>query len=456
MASASEGDPTAANATGGKRRLEAPALVVFLATLGLNWPFLPLNIRLADLLFVPLVVLLVLHPGSRRTATARPALGFLDFLVAAYVVGSLPSLLATTDLRSSLIELLRHLYVVGIYAAVALAVTRGHLDAALKGMAAGPALLALLGVAFTAACIVRPFEAEAMGTVLNLPYAGPVLRLRALTATPAMLACLLTIAVPFAIVNAITSGRPRSRRLWTAASLVMAVAAVLTVSHVLAGFAVAALIAAWPVLQARRALRRAAVLAVVAMTILANLSVVASIRRVAVDAKEVVIADSTDYFHAIDEGQLHIGPVRIVYEAMSYFRIKEVAWDAFRAQPLTGVGLDRFHDVTERAHGDGRLPVRYRAIDPHSALLGRLAETGIAGGLTLALLWAGIVVTGTRAIREPGAWPRRAAFAGLAGLLVAGINVDIMNFRFFWAALGLLRGVAITTFSRGAVTSSRE
>lgn len=440
MASASQG-----------RRLEALAVVVFLASLGLNWPFLPLNIRLADLLFFPLVGLLIQDPRpgsdqvprlrSGQAPGARPGLGLLDFLVAAYLVGSLPSLFATTDLRSSLIELLRHGYVVAIYGAVAVAVYRGHVTAVMTGMAAGAVGLASLGVVFAAAYLVQPFDLPAMGAVMKLPYAGPVLRLHALTATPAMLACLLTIAVPFAIVNAIRAPRSRPRALWTAASLVMAVAAVLTASPVLAGFAVAALIAMWPLLQRRRALRRAAVLAVGTLVILANLSVVASIRRVAVNASEVVVADSADYFHAIDEGQLQIGPVRVVYEVMSYFRIKEVAWDAFRAHPLAGVGLDRFHEVTERAYGEGRLPARYRAIDPHSAMLGRLAETGIAGGITLALLWAGILVIGARAMREPGAWPARAAVAGVAGLLVAGINIDIMNFRFFWAALGLLRAV---------------
>ena len=423
-------------ATGGERRLEALAVVAFLAALGLNWPLLPLNIRLAELLFLPLVIVSVRQPRG------RPALHLLDLLAAAYLAGSLPSLLATSDLRASLIELLRHAYAVAIYAAVAVAVYRGHVTAVMIGMAAGAASLALLGVVFAMVYLVQPFELPAMGAVMNLPYAGAILRLRALTATPAMLACLLTIATPFAIVNAITAPRSRQRALWRAASVVMAAAAVLTFSHVVAGFAVAALIAAWPAFGDRRAWRRAAVLAVVVISILGNLSVVASIRQVAFDADATAVADTTDYFHGVGEGRLQIGPARVVYEVMSYFRIKELAWDAFRAQPLTGVGLDRFHEVTERAYGEGRLPLRYRAIDPHSAMLGRLAETGIAGGITLALLWAGILVTGVRAIGGAAAWPARAALAGLIGLLVAGVNVDIMNFRFFWAALGLLRGVA--------------
>jgi O-antigen ligase len=269
-----------------------------------------------------------------------------------------------------------------------------------------------------------------------------------------MLACLLTMAVPFAIVGAIREPRPRLRAFWIGSSLFMVAAVLLTFSHALGGFLAAMLIAAWPLLRNVRLWRRAAVAAVVAVVIVSNLSVVASIRQLTLGDTPPVVADTTDYFHAIDEGRLRIGPVRIVYEVMSYFRIKELAWQAFRRRPLTGVGLDQFHEVSERAYRDGRLPARYRAIDPHSSMLGRLAETGLPGGLTLALLWIGLVVTGLRAMRDPDAWPARAALAGLAGLLIAGINIDVMNFRFFWAALGLLRGVAPESSRRPPTTTT--
>jgi hypothetical protein len=426
----------------GKRRLEALAVVVFLASLGLNWPFLPLNIRLAELLFIPLAVLLARSLWTTLATSTKPSLSPLDLLAAGYLAGGLPSLLATTDLRFSLVELVRHGYVVAIYAAVAVAVYRGHVTAVMTGMTAGAACLSILGVLFMAAYAIRPFEFSSIGTVLNLPYGGPVLRLRALTATPAMFACLLTAAVPFAIVGAIRETRPRRRAILIATCLVMAAAAVLTFSHVIGGFVAAILIAAWPALRNVRAWRRTGVLAVAAVVIVCNLSVVASIRYVTLGDTPPSVTDTTEYFHAVGEGRLQIGPARIVYEVMSYFRIKQIAWDAFREHPLTGVGLDRFQDVSARAYREGRLPGRYSQVDPHSSMLGRLAETGLPGGLTLAVLWIGLVATGIRAMRDPAAWPARAAFAGLAGLLIAGINVDIMNFRFFWAAFGLLRAVA--------------
>jgi hypothetical protein len=414
------------------------ALAAFLASLGVNWPELPLNIRLPDLLFFPVVALLA------TTLRRKPSLTLLDLLAILYFAGGLPSLSATTDLRSSLVELVRHGYVVAIFAVVAVAVHRGYTATVMTGLAASGLGPALVGVVFAAAYVFRPFEARLIGDVTSMPYVGPVLRLRALTATPAMLGCVLTMAVPFAI-GALRDSRSGARRFWTAALFLMAVAAVLTFSQVIAGFALAALVAAWPLLHRWRAWRRAAAVAVSAVVVICNLSVVASVRHVSLDDREV--SDRTQYHYAVDEGRVRLGRVQVDYEVMSYFRLKELEWEAFRAHPLTGVGLDRFHDVTERAYQGGRLTARYRAADPHSALLGRLAETGLAGGLTLCLLWAGLMVAGLRVLRDRGrdTWPARAAFAGLLGLLIAGINVDIMNFRFFWAGLGLLRGWMSTT-----------
>ena len=59
-------------------------------------------------------------------------------------------------------------------------------------------------------------------------------------------------------------------------------------------------------------------------------------------------------------------------------------------------------------------------------------------------LWVVALRTAQR-LASPGAqnhWIARAALAGIAGLLVNGTNVDIMNFRFLWASLGILRGIA--------------
>ncbi len=64
--------------------------------------------------------------------------------------------------------------------------------------------------------------------------------------------------------------------------------------------------------------------------------------------------------------------------------------------------------------------------------------------MTLALLWVVILRTGFKLqadLRQPQErWVVCAVMAGLIGLLVNSLNVDIMNFRFLWVGLGLLRG----------------
>ena len=221
------------------------AILAFLATLGLSWPDLPLNIRLPDLLFLPLLILLL------SDGRARPAFVPLDVLVAAYLAGSVPSLLVTADLRSSLIELVRHVYVVAIYGTVALAVLRGHLRTVMTGIAVSGVSLAIVGVVFAASYMFRPSLMQAIGETMPLPYLGTILRLRALTLSPAMLVCVLMMAAPFVIIGAIRARASLARRLWVGALVFVVLAAVLTFSHALGGFLVAALIAAWPALSGR-------------------------------------------------------------------------------------------------------------------------------------------------------------------------------------------------------------
>ncbi|MEO8682188.1 MAG: O-antigen ligase family protein, partial [Vicinamibacterales bacterium] len=133
------------------------------------------------------------------------------------------------------------------------------------------------------------------------------------------------------------------------------------------------------------------------------------------------------------------------------WRLKEEAWRAFLQHPIAGVGLDRFHDVSQAAFEHGRLTTDYRAIDPHSTLLGRLAETGIIGGAALVLLWIGFAFTSARAVRgTTESWIATAAAAALIGLFVVSPNVDVMNFRFLWVAAGLITGIDRDQRSIGA------
>jgi len=130
----------------------------------------------------------------------------------------------------------------------------------------------------------------------------------------------------------------------------------------------------------------------------------------------------------------------VSYNPVSYLLLKRIAWRAFRHAPWTGIGLGAFQRETERAYREGTLPFNYRTMDPHSMLLGRLAETGIVGGISLALLWVGVLVIALSGVpAAAGTWWHRAALCGALGLLINSVNVDIMNFRFLWLGLAVVR-----------------
>ena len=416
------------------RRIVELLLLFFLGFIGLEWPALPFNASGADLIFIPLAIAVVMLPGVRWTWRR------LDLAVAIYLVGSLPAIVLSPNRGPSAIELLRQVYLVAIYVVCAIATRHGFARTIARGLAIGAAFLSIAGLIFVAlqwSGEVPPVPR--MGEFMQLPYLGETLRLRALTASEAMFACLLTATAPFAIMLC-TSDRVRT---WCAASIAMIAAAAMTFSHAIAGFAVAVLIAAWPSLATFPRLRRAAIGAVVLIVLVLNFAATISIRSVSIG--DVGYVDTSSYHHAIDSYGTHIGDVAITYDVMSYARIKQVAWQSFIEHPIAGIGLDQFHSATRRAFEAGALTATYREIDPHSTLIGRLAETGIIGGASLLFLWMVIAGDCRRLLArsESTVWIAIAAVAALLGLLIDSINADVMNFRFLWVVIGLVRALDV-------------
>ena len=419
------------------RRLVEILLLLFLVLIGLNWPALPFNSSLADLIFIPLAISVV------TLARTRWSWRWFDTAVAAYLLGALPSLANVEDASPGVLELIREGYLVALYVVMALAVREGFARTIGKGLALGGSLLAIAGLVVVVIGWWGTPPWPPMGEVMALPYVGEVLRLRAMTASEAMLACVLTAAAPFAITLC-ASGRARP---WCAASIATIAAAGLTFSHAIAGFAVAALIAAWPSFATLPRLRRVAVAGVVLICLVLNFAATISIKSVSFGGS--IYADASAFYHAVDQGETRVGGATVTYTVMSYARIKQVAWDAFTLSPISGIGLDNFHWATQRAYSEGRLPHLYSEIDPHSTLLGRLAETGLIGAVTLLLLWAAWTVMARDASRDTIGY---AAAAALAGLAVSSLNADIMNFRFLWVIAGLMRGLQepkVTSSGRG-------
>ena len=421
------------------RRIVEVLLLLFLAAIGVNWPELPYNARLADLIFIPLAALVVVLP-QRRWTWQWP-----DLAVAIYLLGAVPAIAVSADRTHSAMEFAREIYLAIVYVVVAMAARHGMSRDVGKGLALGGAILSVAGLAFVIRQLFGAAPWPPMGEVMPLPYIGDTLRLRAMTASEAMLACVLTASIPFAIALC-TANRIRT---WCALTIVMIAAAALTFSHAIAGLAVAIVMAAWPLLNGRTPLRRVAVAAAVLVCVVLNFAAMVSIRSITDGDSNYT--DQSLYHYAVDQRQMQIDDVIVTYSVMSYARIKQVAWRAFLEHPIAGIGLDQFHTATIRAHDEGALPPLYREIDPHSALLGRLAECGIIGGVTLLILWG---AWAAMARAGGGTYLGYAAAAALAGLVVSSVNADIMNFRFLWVLAGLLRGLQdangmLTTSGRG-------
>lgn len=403
-------------------------VLVFLSTLALDWPALPFNARLADVLFVALAIAVAVRPFR------RPTLHPLDMLVACYFAGSVIATLVSGDPRSSAIELIRHGYLIVIYVVIAAAVRQGFAATIGLGLALSGALLANIGLALMFVTLVTGIAFPGAGDLMTLPYVGNVLRLRAFTATEAMLASVLAMAVPFAMVRA--TGERAAR--WGITTALMIGAASLTFSHSVAGVLVASLLSARPWLQARTIAWRLSIAATIIGVLVFNFAATISIRSIGTELR-----DRGEYSYGVETRRTTISGVEVEFSVISYFRLKEIAWDAFKTHPLAGAGLDQFHTLTYAAYSAGRLPSHYQETDPHSTFLGRLAETGLTGTLPLIALWIGIFMTARELLAQPIERPvALALFAGLCGLLVNTFNADVMNFRFLWVAIGLLRGLS--------------
>lgn len=414
-------------------------LLIFLTTIAIDWPQLPFNMRATDIAFVAAAIAVV---AARRSWT-RPRLQFLDTAIVIYLAGSTLSVIFSPEPRAGVIELTRQIYLAAIYAVIALAVRQDGTRTVATGLALSGGALAAAGLIAAAVKMSTGIGSTLFTPVMTLPYIGETVRLRALTASEAMFACLLAVSVPFLLRHpVIVASSARS----VFAALMLAIAATLTFSHSIAGIAVAVLVVSWRQLEPHRWLRRAATVAAIAVVLAANFAASVSIRSIGASS----LRDDTVFHYAVDRGRSEIAGVDIEYQTMSYLRLKQVAWDAFLTRPLTGVGLDRFHAVTEAAYQQGRLTAPYRTIDPHATFAGRFAEAGLIGGVTLFVLWFAI----GRAVLQllPGALQDRSivvpAAAAIAGTLINSMNADVMNFRFLWVVLGLVRGLSATTAKR--------
>jgi|CXWL01.1.fsa_nt_gi hypothetical protein len=384
-------------------------LYVLLLPLGRSG--LPLNAQWGDLLFLPLAAAAFwwAPEGSwwRRG----------DWPLALYLAVTLVTSILSPDPRAGLGELGKQLYLATLFMVF-------------RALSSDPGLTRRLQRAFalvvaTVAAVSIPavFLLESGRAPLSpLGWAGGLLpRLRGAFEAPEFLGNALLVAFALALGLRVVDGEAR-RVFWSAILVLLAAAEFLTFSHSVAGFAVAAVFFVAGSIPSR-SLRAAAWGGALVVFIIVNAaSVVNPLPRGGPPA-------------AVDRLSIDLLGVRVEAQLDQYVLMKRVAGSAFRDHPLTGIGPGRFVVESRRAHREGRLPKRIpRGLMAHCAPLGRLAESGILGGLSLFLLWAVWIRDGLQTVGSSSPLPR-AAFAALLGLLVNSLNADVMHFRFLWIAV---------------------
>lgn len=389
--------------------------VLYVLLLPLGRSGLPLNAQWGDLLFLPLAV------ATWRWAPEGSWWRRGDWPLALYLAVTLATSMVSPDPRAGLGELAKQIYLASVFL-VFRALTRDHGLTRRLQRAFALAVATVAAVSIPAVFLLESGRAPLSPfgwTGGALPFLGPVLRLRGGFEAPEFLGN--TLLVAFALALGLRVADRESRRpFWSAFLVILAAAEFLTFSHSVAGFAVAAVVfvagsTPW------RALRRVAWGGAIIVVLIVNVASVVNPPR------------KSGMRPAANRVSLDLAGMKIDAQLDYYVMLKGVAWSAFQNHPLTGIGPGRFVVESRRAHRDGRIPKPIAGLMAHCAPLGRLAESGLLGGLSFVLLWAAWVRAGSRALESSPL--HRAAFAALLGLLINSLNADVMHFRFLWIAV---------------------
>ncbi len=422
-------------------------LVAYILSLSFAWSPLPFSMQWSDVIFLGLLGGFVAAGGMRRVQ-----LSGLDYVVVAYVAGSLCSLVWAEKEGPIAIHIAKLVYLALVYLVIGtLCMDESLRRQAAWGIALGAALLSLVGTVYVLAYGMFDIPAAPLALEHSVPYLGQVLRLDLHFYTPELLGCFLTVGIAFALALR-TAPLPGFSSKWlTLAVLLILVTEAFTFSHSVVGFAFAAMVAYCPRSLGSRWIwiRRG----FVAMSILlfAGMLFVSTfyVQALSVDSRKVPHPSGPVDSHVLQTEEWPHLTINATYSYLHYHVLKVLAWETFIAHPFSGIGLGNFPSVSEKAHQEGRVSQSCRSCEPHNTVLGQLAETGLLGGLPLLALWAWLFRDGWRLFRlsqgTESEWIARACFGGLVGLFVNGLYTDVMNFRFLWVSMAVLRGLALSS-----------
>ena len=413
-------------------RVVAGLAAAFIALIPFGWPLLPANMQPGDVLMPALLAALVV-------AGWRYRFHVLDVAVLAFVLSSAASGPGSLSPQTSLIAIVKELYLAGVYISIGAVGERVSPVRLCRWITTSAALLSAASIAAALAFLASGRWWPPLGEPMALPYVGDVFRARGTLQAPEFFGNLLTFVAPLMLLTAPSRG---DRRWWLAGAAIL-VAELLTFSRSLGGFVVGVALTCWSRWDGRPLVKTGWAAAAVGLVLVFNLTSLITIRQVDVTFGKNPNVPAPAYAYVKPGTGADMLDVRVSYNPMSYYLIKKVEWTAFRRRPWTGIGLDAFPFESERAFNEGRLHSPYQHIQPHSTPIGRLAETGVVGLAGLIALVVGVWRSGLTAARHSSgddiAW---ALVAGCVGLFVNGINVDMMHFRFFWFGIGIVRALS--------------
>lgn len=136
-------------------------------------------------------------------------------------------------------------------------------------------------------------------------------------------------------------------------------------------------------------------------------------------------------------GELLYTSNKILIAASSYYQLKKTGWQIFTSNPWWGIGTGNFNQEIAKLKTQGNYPDQLANYDPHSTIIGSLAETGLFGITILIVL--GIFYLYCLGLIHI----KKDPFTFLLGVLVLiiyaeGISMDVLNFRHYWIVFALV------------------
>jgi len=422
------------------KQLQEILAIGYFFLIPIQWTPSHRNIQAADLLFIPLALCVLCAPTRSRKISFHK----LDLLVLLYLAGSAFSFLKSTDWSASGIAYAKQIYLAAVYGIFALLSQEPEdRNRWIRWYAGTVICFAAIGLAAVVVYLLFHVYFPSFGMPMPIPSLGTMFRVQATFHSHEYFGEYLAFGLPLLIGLCFKSAEPG---IWLAGLVLLVTAAFFSVTHALVGLFAAALFSLWNRWNRGKLRIGRAILLMIsaALFIWVNALSVVSVREWKISTGTNPNIPPAPYVYAFQDQQKGAEKItlELSYNPISYFLLKRFAWEAFLREPLTGVGIGRFYEVTHQAYQQGRIHARYERIDPHSTLFGRLAETGLLGTISLLLLWGGMVLYARRSIRttSDSAWINGALLAGIGGLLINSLNVDVMNFRFLWVGFGIIRG----------------